>query len=178
MNITKYHCKFPRFVNLDEQLHQVRMMLEWKWSSFIFLLETLEIDRKIDRQIKIGIIWNNINKYTHTHIIYIYIYIYIYNVYIYIYIYGNHKTLIFHHGCLYYLVITRQKEQTIFCITFRYSPSSDRFTEGLFEVAIESWSEWDLIPRPLNSVQWVLFDPKKRLSLTLKWTALQIDKSN
>ena len=143
MNITKYHCKFPRFVNLDEQLHQVRMMLEWKWSSFIFLLETLEIDRKIDRQIKIGIIWNNINTYTHTHII-----------------------------------ITRQKEQTIFCITFRFSPSSDRFTKGLFEVAIESWSEWDLIPRPLNSVQWVLFDPKKRLSLTLNWTALQIDKSN
>ena len=26
-------------------------------------------------------------------------------------------------------------------------------TEGLFEVAIESWPEWDLSPRPLNSVQ-------------------------
>ena len=26
-------------------------------------------------------------------------------------------------------------------------------TEGLFKVAIESWSEWDLNPRPLNSVQ-------------------------
>ena len=26
-------------------------------------------------------------------------------------------------------------------------------TEGLFEVAIESLSEWDLNPRPLNSVQ-------------------------
>ena len=25
-------------------------------------------------------------------------------------------------------------------------------TEGLFEVAIETWSEWDLNPRPLNSV--------------------------
>ena len=25
-------------------------------------------------------------------------------------------------------------------------------TEGLFEVAIESWREWDLNPRPLNSV--------------------------
>ena len=25
--------------------------------------------------------------------------------------------------------------------------------EGLFKVAIESWSEWDLNPRPLNSVQ-------------------------
>ena len=26
-------------------------------------------------------------------------------------------------------------------------------TEGLLEVAIESWPEWDLNPRPLNSVQ-------------------------
>ena len=26
-------------------------------------------------------------------------------------------------------------------------------TEGLFEVAIESWPEWDLSSRPLNSVQ-------------------------
>ena len=26
-------------------------------------------------------------------------------------------------------------------------------TEGLFEVAIESWPEWDLNPQPLNSVQ-------------------------
>ena len=26
-------------------------------------------------------------------------------------------------------------------------------TEGFFEVAIESWSEWDLNPRPLNPVQ-------------------------
>ena len=26
-------------------------------------------------------------------------------------------------------------------------------TEGLFEVAIESWPEWDLNPRPLNFVQ-------------------------
>ena len=25
--------------------------------------------------------------------------------------------------------------------------------EGLFEVAIESWSEWDLNPQPLNSIQ-------------------------
>ena len=24
--------------------------------------------------------------------------------------------------------------------------------EGLFEVAIESWPQWDLNPRPLNSV--------------------------
>ena len=26
-------------------------------------------------------------------------------------------------------------------------------TDGLFEVTIESWPEWDLNPRPLNSVQ-------------------------
>ena len=26
-------------------------------------------------------------------------------------------------------------------------------TEGLFEIAIDSWSEWDLNPRPLNSIQ-------------------------
>ena len=26
-------------------------------------------------------------------------------------------------------------------------------TEGFFEVAIESWPEWDLNPRPPNSVQ-------------------------
>ena len=26
-------------------------------------------------------------------------------------------------------------------------------TEGFLEVAIESWTEWDLNPRPLNSVQ-------------------------
>ena len=26
-------------------------------------------------------------------------------------------------------------------------------TEGFFEVAIESWHEWDLNPRPLSSVQ-------------------------
>ena len=26
-------------------------------------------------------------------------------------------------------------------------------TEGLFEVAIESWPEWDLNAQPLNSVQ-------------------------
>ena len=26
-------------------------------------------------------------------------------------------------------------------------------TEGFFEVDIESWPEWDLNPRPLNSVQ-------------------------
>ena len=27
------------------------------------------------------------------------------------------------------------------------------YTEGFFEVAIESWPEWDLNPRPLNSLK-------------------------
>ena len=57
-------------------------------------------------------------------------YIYMYNIYgiWYIYIY------IILYLCLYiYMVFT---------------------TEGLFEVAnIESWPEWDLNPRPLNSFQ-------------------------
>ena len=26
-------------------------------------------------------------------------------------------------------------------------------TEGFFQVAIEDWPEWDLKPRPLNSIQ-------------------------
>ena len=26
-------------------------------------------------------------------------------------------------------------------------------TEGSFDVAMESWPEWDLNPRPLNSIQ-------------------------
>ena len=30
-------------------------------------------------------------------------------------------------------------------------------TEGFFEVAIEGWPEWDLNPRPLNSVQIYIF---------------------
>ena len=29
-------------------------------------------------------------------------------------------------------------------------------TEGLFEVAIESWPGWELNPQPLNSVQQTL----------------------
>ena len=29
-------------------------------------------------------------------------------------------------------------------------------TEGFFEAALESWPEWDLNPRPLNSVQTLL----------------------
>ena len=26
-------------------------------------------------------------------------------------------------------------------------------TEGFFKIAVESWPEWDLNPRPLNSAQ-------------------------
>ena len=59
-------------------------------------------------------------------IIYI-IHILILNIYIFIYIHGNHKTLISRHGCSYYLVITGQREQTIFCITFWHSRSSDEY---------------------------------------------------
>ena len=30
-------------------------------------------------------------------------------------------------------------------------------TEGFLEVAIESWPEWNLNPRPLNSVQFFIY---------------------
>ena len=45
--------------------------------------------------------------------------------------------------------------------TFNMSSSTFRriymafTTDRLFEVAIESWHEWDMNPRPLNSVQTV-----------------------
>ena len=32
-------------------------------------------------------------------------------------------------------------------------PGPHIYIEGFLEVAIESWPEWDLNPRPLNSVQ-------------------------
>ena len=76
--------------------------------------------------------WVTFSQHIHTVVsrIYVYIYIYlvimynIYTIYKYKYnIYGNHKAVISHHGCSYYQVITRQKEQNIFCI--RHSPSSD-----------------------------------------------------
>ena len=65
MTITKSHCRFPVFVYLSGQLHQVTMKLESKRSSFISLLETLKIDRKMDRYIKIGIM----SIHTHTYIL-------------------------------------------------------------------------------------------------------------
>ena len=73
---------------------------------------------------------------THTHI-YIYIHIYIiiilYSyIYIYIYIYKLLCMYIYIYIYIYGMVFT---------------------TEGLFEVATESWPEWDLDPRPLNSIQ-------------------------
>ena len=57
-----------------------------------------------------------------------YIYIYIY-LYIYIYIYRYRYRYI---DINIYMVFT---------------------TDGFLEVAIESWAEWDLNPRPLNWVQ-------------------------
>ena len=40
------------------------------------------------------------------------------------------------------------------CGSYIYIYITDGFiTDGFFEVAIESWSEWDLNPQPLNSVQ-------------------------
>ena len=43
------------------------------------------------------------------------------------------------------------------CFCLRYSDIYMVFTtEGFLEVAIESWPEWDLNPRPLNSVQTLL----------------------
>ena len=58
---------------------------------------------------------------------YIYTYIYI-CIYMYVYIYNIY---------IYIYIIY------IYVFT----------TEEFFEVAIESWPEWDLNPRPLNSVQ-------------------------
>ena len=55
MKITKSHCRFPVFIHLGGQSHQVRMKLKSKRSSFISLLKSFEIDKKIDRQIKIEI---------------------------------------------------------------------------------------------------------------------------
>ena len=60
---------------------------------------------------------------------YLYILIYIFfNIYIYIYI-------------LYIYIYIYLYIYMVF------------ITEGFFEVVIESWPEWDLNPRPLNSVQ-------------------------
>ena len=47
-------------------------------------------------------------------------------------------------------LITRVSSRLLYICIYVYMVFT---TEGLFEVAIESWSEWDLNPRPLNSVQ-------------------------
>ena len=66
--------------------------------------------------------------------IYIYIIYNIYNIYIYnIYIYI----------CIYIYIY-------LYIYIYIYIVFS---TDGFFEVAIESWPEWDLDPRPLNSIQ-------------------------
>ena len=54
--------------------------------------------------------------------------IYIYNIYIYIYMY-------------IYIYVIYINIYIVFTI------------EGFFEIAIESWPEWDLNPQTLNSVQ-------------------------
>ena len=38
-------------------------------------------------------------------------------------------------------------------------------TEGFLEVAIESWPEWDLNPRPLNSVQIYIYTLPRRVAI-------------
>ena len=40
-------------------------------------------------------------------------------------------------------------------------------TEGLFEVAIESWPEWNLNPRPLNSVYIYIYIGRMKVELDL-----------
>ena len=62
---------------------------------------------------------------------YTYIYIHIY-IYIYIYIYSVTMAFTGKFVYIYYIIFTSEK---------------------IFEVAIESWPEWDLNPRSLNSVQ-------------------------
>ena len=61
-----------------------------------------------------------------------YVRMYIYILYIYIHIYIHIYLHISTYIPYIYMVFT---------------------TEELFEVAIESWPEWDLNPRPLNSIQ-------------------------
>ena len=73
--------------------------------------------------------------YTYTYL-YIYIYIYI-HTYIHLYIYIYLVIYIYIYGIWY----------DIYDIIMIF------ITEGFFEVAIESWPEWDLNPRPLYSVQ-------------------------
>ena len=75
------------------------------------------------------------------HISYIYIYVYIY-IYIYIYIYNP----------MYIYIHTNLPVNVIVRLPHPQSGDSQG-QEGFFEVAIESWPEWDLNPRPLNSVQ-------------------------
>ena len=41
-------------------------------------------------------------------------------------------------------------------------------TEGLFELAIESWPEWDLNPQPLNSVECIGLGMRKILAHVIR----------
>ena len=62
MGITKSQCRFPVFAYLSGKSHKVSMKLETK-SSFTSFLETFEIDKKMERYIKNGIME------IHTHIV-------------------------------------------------------------------------------------------------------------
>ena len=106
--------------------------------TFRYFLEISQVWKKpkynsLGKKIKKEKIWKtrfkiNVLFLIYLYIIYIYIYIciYIYNIYIYIL-----------HIYIYIVYI-------IYMVFI---------TEGFFEVAIESWPEWDLSRRPLNSVQ-------------------------
>ena len=48
--------------------------------------------------------------------------------------------------------ISHSVSQELYLIQYIYMVFT---TEGFLEVAIESWSEWDLNPRPLNSVPFI-----------------------
>ena len=65
------------------------------------------------------------------------------NIYIYIYIIYIH--IIYIYLCMY--IYMHMYIYNIYIIYLAFT------TEGLFGIAIESWPEWDLNPRPLSSVQ-------------------------
>ena len=109
--------------------------VQWKddvvFFDFIFG-QTASWKRLYDVYIYVGILTYivYIDIYIQTYICLLCLHIYIYT-YIYIYIY------IYIHMHIYNIYI------------YIYI----NITEGFFEVAIESWPEWVLNPRPLNSVQ-------------------------
>ena len=76
-----------------------------------------------------------------------YTYIYIY-IHIYTCLFNRAKYSYFTKMCfLLYFIYINIIYKYIYILYMVFT------TEGFFEVAIESWPEWDLNPRPLNSVQ-------------------------